>query len=141
MPVPLDVDLHQPPLAVREAPGLPRRIGALGALPVPASVGGLAVLWAVATILVDRNERFPELQGAMFQGRAVVLEDADAENGDSHLEEARMQMGAKYAGGHGESDAAPRRNAATARGRSGRWVRFEPAKLVTWDNYKIKPRG
>ena len=95
----------------------------------------------VATILVDRNERFPELQGAMFQGRAVVLEDADAENGDSHLEEARMQMGAKYAGGHGESDAAPRRNAATARGRSGRWVRFEPAKLVTWDNYKIKPRG
>ncbi len=29
----------------------------------------------VATILVDRNERFPELQGAMFQGMATVLED------------------------------------------------------------------
>ena len=32
-----------------------------------------------ATILVDKNERFPELVGAMFQGTARVLEDADAE--------------------------------------------------------------
>src|SRR4051812_29276853 len=31
------------------------------------------------TVLVDRNERFPELQGAMFQGRGVVLEDSAAE--------------------------------------------------------------
>ncbi|MBA4179432.1 MAG: hypothetical protein C0506_02485 [Anaerolinea sp.] len=94
----------------------------------------------VATILVDRNERFPELQGAMFQGKATVLEDADAENADSHLETARMQMGEKYAGGHGEA-AEPRRNASTARGRHWRWVRFEPARAVTWDNFKIKPRG
>ena len=27
------------------------------------------------TVVVDRNERFPELQGAMFQGTATVLED------------------------------------------------------------------
>ena len=46
----------------------------------------------VATILVDRNERFPELQGAMFQGRATVLEDTDAEAADPQLEEIRMQM-------------------------------------------------
>ena len=52
-----------------------------------------------------------------------------------------MQMAAKYAGGHGEADAAPRRNEATARGRHWRWVRFEPTKMVTWDNHKIKPRG
>src|SRR4051795_3645980 len=54
------------------------------------------------TILVDRNERFPELQGAMFQGTATVLEDAAAEEADPHLEEVRWQMGTKYAGGHGE---------------------------------------
>ncbi|MEP7216598.1 MAG: pyridoxamine 5'-phosphate oxidase family protein [Anaerolineaceae bacterium] len=95
----------------------------------------------VATILVDRNERFPELQGAMFQGRGVVLEDAEAEAADPHLEEIRMQMGTKYAGGHGEASAAPRRNTASARGRSGRWVRFEPVRLVTWDNLKLKARG
>ncbi len=94
----------------------------------------------VATVLVDRNERFPELQGAMFQGTAHVLEDADAENADSHLEEARIQMGTKYAGGHGEPSE-PRRNASTARGRHWRWVRFEPAHTVTWDNKKIKPRA
>ncbi|HEY7270734.1 MAG TPA: pyridoxamine 5'-phosphate oxidase family protein, partial [Dehalococcoidia bacterium] len=28
-----------------------------------------------ATVLVDKNERFPELVGAMFQGKAKVLED------------------------------------------------------------------
>ena len=49
------------------------------------------------TIVVDRNERFPELQGAMFQGSAKVLETAEEENADPDLEEIRMQMGAKYA--------------------------------------------
>ena len=92
------------------------------------------------TVLVDRNERFPELQGAMFQGRAVVLEDAEAEAADPHLEDARLQMGEKYAGGHGESTT-PRRNESTARGRHWRWVRIEPKRQVTWDNKKIKPRG
>jgi nitroimidazol reductase NimA-like FMN-containing flavoprotein (pyridoxamine 5'-phosphate oxidase superfamily) len=90
-----------------------------------------------ATVLVDRNERFPELQGAMFQGRATVLEDAAAESADPHLEEARWQMGTKYAGGHGEP-AERRRNDATARGRNWRWVRFEPDRLVTWDNFKLR---
>ena len=94
----------------------------------------------VTTILVDRNERFPELQGAMFQGKAAVLEDADAEAADPHLEEVRWQMGTKYAGGHGES-AEPRKNESTARGRHWRWVVFTPDKTVTWDNFKIKPRG
>lgn len=91
----------------------------------------------VATILVDRNERFPELQGAMFQGRAQVLEDAEAEAADPHLEEVRWQMGTKYAGGHGEP-AEPRKNESTARGRHWRWVVFTPEKTVTWDNFKIR---
>lgn len=90
-----------------------------------------------ATVLVDRNERFPELVAAMFHGRATVLEDADAEAADAGLEAARMQMGTKYAGGHGEP-AEPRRNDATARGRNWRWVRFDPDRIVTWDNHKLR---
>jgi nitroimidazol reductase NimA-like FMN-containing flavoprotein (pyridoxamine 5'-phosphate oxidase superfamily) len=90
-----------------------------------------------ATILVDRNERFPELQGAMFQGTARVLEDADAENADPHLDEIREQMGRKYAGGHGEPDAEPRKNTASARGENSRWVVFTPDHSVTWDNFKL----
>ena len=92
----------------------------------------------ICTVLVDRNERFPELQGAMFQGRAVVLEDAAAEEADPHLEAVRWQMGTKYTGGHGEpASPEPVRNPASARGRSWRWVVFEPEHLVTWDNHKL----
>jgi nitroimidazol reductase NimA-like FMN-containing flavoprotein (pyridoxamine 5'-phosphate oxidase superfamily) len=90
----------------------------------------------VCTVLVDRNERFPELQGAMFQGTSRVLEDAVAEAADPHLEEVRWQMGKKYAGGHGEP-AEPRRNDATARGRNWRWVVVTPERIVTWDNFKL----
>ena len=92
------------------------------------------------TILVDRNERFPELQGVMFQGRATVLEDADAEAADPHLEEARWIMGTKYAGGHGEAAPEPGtkvRNEASARGRMWRWVVLEPERTVSWDNHKL----
>ncbi|MCA9823328.1 MAG: pyridoxamine 5'-phosphate oxidase family protein [Dehalococcoidia bacterium] len=92
------------------------------------------------TVLVDRNERFPELQGAMFQGKAVVLETAEDEAAEPHLEEIRLQMGAKYAGGHGEPSE-PRRNESTARGRHWRWVVVHPERQVTWDNHKITPRN
>jgi nitroimidazol reductase NimA-like FMN-containing flavoprotein (pyridoxamine 5'-phosphate oxidase superfamily) len=89
-----------------------------------------------ATILVDRNERFPELQGAMFQGRATVLEDAEAERADPHLAEAQAGMGPKYEGGHGGSGRTDY-TARGARGRNWRWVRFTPARTVTWDNFKL----
>lgn len=91
----------------------------------------------VATVLVDRNERFPELQGVMFQGTARVLETVDEENADPDLEAVRWQMGKKYAGGHGEPRAAGR-NAATARGRHWRWVVVSPDQVVSWDNFKLK---
>ncbi len=84
----------------------------------------------IATVLVDRNERFPELQGIMLQGRATVLEDAAAEAADPHLEEARVQMGAKYGSGP--------RHEGTASGRSRRWVAFAPERVVTWDNLKLE---
>ena len=32
------------------------------------------------SIIVDRNIKFPELQGVMMQGRARVLEDAEADD-------------------------------------------------------------
>lgn len=92
---------------------------------------------ANATVLVDRNERFPELQGAMFQGVATVLETKEAEDADEHLEAVRWQMGRKYAGGHGEPRE-PGRNAASARGRHWRWVVFTPERFVTWDNFKLR---
>ena len=91
------------------------------------------------SIIVDRNEKFPELQAAMFQGEAKVLEDAIAEQADAHLQAARIQMGAKYAGGHGRpAPAIPEANQATASGKSARWIVFTARKLVTWDNYKLK---
>ena len=93
---------------------------------------------ANATVLVDKNERFPELVGAMFQGRARVLETAEEEAADPGLEEARWQMGTKYAGGHGEPAAERRRNDFTARGETNRWVVFTPRHLITWDNHKLQ---
>ena len=90
------------------------------------------------TIIVDRNEKFPELQAIMLQGKATVLEDAAAEAADPHLEEARVQMGRKYNGGHGKAPVAdPPPNAASARGANGRWMVFVPDRQVTWDNFKL----
>jgi hypothetical protein len=90
------------------------------------------------TIIVDRNEKFPELQAAMFQGQAHVLEDQQMEEADPFLAEVRIQMGAKYAGGHGPADEKPEPNRATAVGKSARWIVFKPSRLVSWDNFKIK---
>ena len=92
----------------------------------------------VCTVLVDRNERFPELVGAMFQGHATVLETAEDENADPYLEDVRWQMGTKYAGGHGEPVSRERvRYPQTAAGRSARWAVFQSDRLITWDNHKL----
>ena len=94
---------------------------------------------AECTIVVDRNEKFPELQAAMFQGTAKVLESSVEENAESGMAEVRKQMGAKYAGGPGEpAPETPVENTATASGESNRWIVMQPDKLVTWDNFKLK---
>ena len=97
------------------------------------------------TVIVDRNEKFPELQALMFQGRATVLEDAAAEEADPHLAEARVQMGRKYNGGHGHPPVDdPPPNTATAGGRSRRWIVVVTERTVTWDNFKLgrlRPRA
>ena len=90
------------------------------------------------TVIVDRNEKFPELQAIMLQGTARVLEDAAAEQAEPGLHAARAQISSKYNGGHGQpavDDPPP--NAATAGGKDRRWIVFTPEKQVTWDNYKL----
>ena len=90
------------------------------------------------TVLVDRNEKFPELQAVMFQGNASVLEDADAEAADPYLAEVRMQMAHKYNGGHGQPPVDdPPPNGATAAGRNRRWIVLQPERTVSWDNFKL----
>jgi len=91
------------------------------------------------TVLVDRAERFRELQGIMIQGEARILEDEAAEAADPDLAEVRAVYGRKYAGGHGEpvADDEPSPMAASARGRSWRWVTITPTHVVTWDNTKL----
>ena len=93
------------------------------------------------TVLVDRNEKFPELQAVMLQGRAQVLEDAAMEAADPHLAEVRVQMGRKYNGGHGRPPVPePPQNSATAGGRNRRWVVVVPDHQVSWDNFKLPGR-
>lgn len=91
------------------------------------------------TVLVDRAERFPELQGIMIQGEARVLEDEAAERADPDLDAVRAVYGRKYAGGHGEpvGDGEPAPMSASARGRNWRWVAITPTHVVTWDNTKL----
>lgn len=90
------------------------------------------------SVIVDRNEKFPELQAIMIQGRAEVLEDAAAEQADPFLPQARQQMGIKYNGGHGKPPVQdPQPNGASAGGRNRRWVVVIPDQVVSWDNFKL----
>jgi hypothetical protein len=90
------------------------------------------------TVLVDRAERYRELQGIMIQGQARLLEDAAAEDADPDLPEVRRIYGVKYHGGHGEqASGEPQPMVASARGRSWRWVAITPSHVVTWDNNKL----
>ena len=89
------------------------------------------------SVIVDRNEKFPELQAIMLQGKAHVLEDAGAEQAEPDLAEARAQMRRKYNGGHGQPAVEdPPPNSATARGKHGRWMGLEVESQVSWDNFK-----
>jgi nitroimidazol reductase NimA-like FMN-containing flavoprotein (pyridoxamine 5'-phosphate oxidase superfamily) len=90
------------------------------------------------TVIVDRNEKFPELQAIMMQGTARVLESAADEAADPDLPAVRVQMGRKYNGGHGQPAADdPPPNSASAGGKDRRWIVFTPESQVTWDNFKL----
>jgi len=89
------------------------------------------------TMTLDRNERYPELQGVMLEGTASVLEDAAAEAADEHLNpDVRDSMGAKYAQG-GFGRAAKTRNESTAMGKNWRWIVFTPERCYSWDNSRL----
>jgi nitroimidazol reductase NimA-like FMN-containing flavoprotein (pyridoxamine 5'-phosphate oxidase superfamily) len=93
---------------------------------------------AVCTVLVDRHEKYSELQGIMMLGRGRVLEDLAAEQADPYLEEIRAQFGKKYQGGDGNPrTSTPRLAVATAAGSTRRWIVFTPDRIVTWDNTKL----
>ena len=87
-----------------------------------------------ATVIVDRNELYHELQGAMLHWTGIVLEYVDAEMNDPYLEEARLQMGEKYSSP--SENGKPPRHSGSASGRTRRWVVFTPDRVVTWDNTK-----
>jgi nitroimidazol reductase NimA-like FMN-containing flavoprotein (pyridoxamine 5'-phosphate oxidase superfamily) len=90
------------------------------------------------TLLVDRNEKFPELQAIMMRGTARVLETTEEEAADPGLAEARRQIGVKYNGGHGQPPVDnPPPMAASTGGRNRRWIVFTPDRTVTWDNFKL----
>lgn len=93
------------------------------------------------TVLVDQNELYAELRGAMIEGRATVLEDEAAEDADPVLPRAREAMGRKYAGGRGEPVGDPPAPIGyRATGRTMRWVRIDPVGIVSWDNAKLPRR-
>lgn len=90
---------------------------------------------------LDRNERYPELQGVMLEGTARVLEDAAAEAADAHLDaRVRDAMGAKYAK-DGFGSGGSTRNESTAMGKNWRWIVFTPERGFSWDNTRIPQRA
>lgn len=86
--------------------------------------------------MADQNELYPELNGVMFQGTARVLENADEEKADPHLDSiVRDRMGLKYQkGGFGS---AKTRNESSAMGKNWRWIVITPDVAFSWDNRKV----
>ena len=89
---------------------------------------------ATATVLVDVGEQWRELKGIMMRGQASVLEDAEAERASEFLDAARLNLGEK----HGlVENGSVQPYAATAAGRSRRWIEFVPATVVSWNNERL----
>ena len=59
------------------------------------------------TVLVDRNERFPELQGAMFQGKATVFETPEDESSDPQYGGRTLADGCEVRRGPRRTERAP----------------------------------
>lgn len=88
-----------------------------------------------ATVLVDVGEKWPELKGIMIRGTAKVLETESEELADASLRDAQLNLGQK----HGLSkNGEIKPYSASASGRTRRWIVFEPATVVSWDNSKLE---
>jgi len=89
---------------------------------------------ATATVLVDTGDAWRQLLGIMMRGSATILETKDAEEADDYLRAAQINLGHK----HGLSkDGEPAPYAATAAGKSRRWIVFTPQTIVSWNNAKL----
>ena len=88
-----------------------------------------------ATLLVDVGRKWRELKGIMMRGHAKVLETSDDEIADEHLEEARLDLGKKH---KLMENGKVVRFAATASGRSRRWIVFTPEEVVSWNNERLR---
>jgi hypothetical protein len=93
------------------------------------------------SVIADDGESFARVRAVLLHCKGHVLEDAVAEDSDEHLTKARIELGKKYRvvgeGGGRSEEPWP----GTARGKSWRWIRLEPHKIVTWDNKKITAPG
>ncbi len=87
-----------------------------------------------ATVLVDIGNSWRELQGVMMHGTAQVLESSEEEEACPGLAEARLNIGEK-SGLVKDGQVIP--YGATASGRSRRWIVFEPADIVSWNNERL----
>lgn len=90
---------------------------------------------ATATILVDVGAGWRELQGVMMRGQAKVLENEVEEAADEWLLEAQINLGRK-SGLRKDGEIQP--YAASASGKTRRWIVFEPSTVVSWDNSKLE---
>ncbi|MCH8257620.1 MAG: pyridoxamine 5'-phosphate oxidase family protein [Proteobacteria bacterium] len=89
---------------------------------------------ATATILLDIGSSWRDLQGIMMRGQAKVLENEAEEAADEWLQEAQMNLGEKSGL---SKNGVPQPYAASASGRTRRWIVFKPTSVVSWDNSKL----
>jgi len=87
-----------------------------------------------ATVMLDVGEAWRELQGVMMQGTARVLETAKDEASDPDLASAQLNIGEKSGL---RKDGAVVPYAASAAGKSRRWIVFEPSNVVSWNNERL----
>ncbi|HIG43791.1 MAG TPA: hypothetical protein EYQ14_25155 [Gammaproteobacteria bacterium] len=87
-----------------------------------------------ATVLVDVGSSWKQLQGIMMRGQAKVLENQVEEDAGEWLHEARLNQGAKH---DLIEDGVIQPYAASASGKSRRWIVFKPSTIVSWDNSKL----
>lgn len=89
---------------------------------------------AHTTVLVDVGESWKELKGIMLRGQATVLESAEEEQTDPDLQAACENLGNKH---NLTRNNKPIAYAATASGRSRRWIVFTPEHIVSWNNENL----
>ncbi len=87
-----------------------------------------------ATVLVDIGSAWRELKGIMMHGKVRILETSDDEENDKGLSLARLNLGEKH---KLMKNGTIQPYAASASGRSRRWIVFTPHEVVSWNNENL----